>query len=430
MRVNNRDDLVKTPAREVALDLVEAGLGAIDTGIAIKRAVTLDKGELKIDGRPVPLESTGRLLVVAIGKCALDAAMALEDILGDRISDGVAIDVRNDPSRTLERIRCLVGDHPYPTERNVNAAGEIIKLLEDARGADVIITVVSGGGSTLLCQPQNSTCQDERLLVEALFKAGATIQELNTIRKHLSLARGGYLARYAYPARLFGLIFSDVPGDNFEFIASGPTVLDPSTVEDALVVCKHYRLARETGFDASHLIETPKDQKYFAGVNNILLTSNRVALEAMAAKTTSLGYKVEIKNSQLTGEAGTVATNLINELHLATSKTIYLYGGETTVNVRGTGRGGRNQELVLNALPSIADDELVLAFASDGWDNSDVAGALGDLLIKRQAVEKDLALKDFLVDNNSYDFFDAAGGHLKTGRTGSNVSDLIITLKN
>jgi glycerate-2-kinase len=181
-----------------------------------------------------------------VGKCATDAAFVLEEILGDRIYKGMVIDIKCDPR--LKRIKSAECDHPFPSERNVDATKEMIDVLKEAKEDDVVIAVISGGGSTMLCQPKGFTCYDEKTVVDALFRAGANIKELNTVRKHMSMARGGHLAGYAYPAKVVSLIFSDVVGNDLGFIASGPTVLDETSVEDA----KHEAEHRE------HLLLSPE----------------------------------------------------------------------------------------------------------------------------------------------------------------------------
>ena len=230
-RIKNFAALAQTPAREAALKLAEAALESIETRAVIRRAVSFDQSEIKINNMVVPLETNGRIFVVGIGKCSLEAVLELEQILGDRITDGVVIDIRR--SELPKRVRFYLGDHPFPTENNIQATTEIIKLLSQVNHGDLVIFVVSGGGSALLCQPEDHTCLEEVTVEKFLFRIGATIEQLNIVRKHLSLARGGYLAKYAYPAQVVSLIFSDVPGNDFGVIASGPTVMDTTTIEDA-----------------------------------------------------------------------------------------------------------------------------------------------------------------------------------------------------
>ena len=412
------------------MEVIDAGLQAINTEAVIKSQVSFDSHSnvLKIKDRTYTLSPTAKLVVVAIGKCANDAAFALESILGERITSGVAIDIFCD--ERLKRIKSCEGDHPFPSERNIDATAQLIRELEGLSADDFVLAVISGGGSTLLCQPNNFTCIQEADLLKQLFKQGAAIGQINTVRKHLSLARGGHLARYAYPARVVGLIFSDVPGDDLTSIASGPTVLDTSTKLDSAAVLDKYNVGGGlANFSSEHLLETPKEQKYFAKVENILLVSNTRALEAMAAVGAKHGYKTESCSTCLTGEARQVGVQIAEAINTAASGSLMLYGGETTVVVRGNGRGGRNQELALAALQIIADDALVVSFASDGVDNSNHAGGVSDIITKHKVTELGLDPQSFLDANNSYDFFNQTGDYILSGPTGSNVSDLMFAIK-
>jgi len=243
--IQNFEELSKTEERKLALEIIEAGLEAIDTNKVIKEAVKIDGNDLRVGNEGFPLEKIDRLFVIAVGKCSISAGEALEEILEDKITGGIAIDVRNGK---LDRIQVVSGDHPLPSEINVDATKRIIKLLSDATEKDLVIFVISGGGSTLLCQPENSTCVDEANIIQCLFNSGADIKKINTVRKHLSSARGGHLAKYAYPARVVSLIFSDVPGDDLEFIASGPTIKDTTSTEDAEKILKECSILELNSF--------------------------------------------------------------------------------------------------------------------------------------------------------------------------------------
>ena len=428
VKIKNSEALATTPLRELALKILEAGLTAIDTKEAIRSGIHFSEGTLSVLGKNFSLDAEGKLFVVCVGKCATDAARALEDIFGAKISGGVAIDIRCD--ETLEYIESCEGDHPFPTERNIDATKKIIKLLEGITEKDTVLFVISGGGSTLLCQPENHTCQDERLVVEGLFEAGAGIIEINTIRKHLSLARGGYLAKYSYPAQVISLIFSDVVGNDFQFIASGPTLKDETTVEEAKKIFEKYADSMKCLFHADNLFETPKEEKYFKNVSNILLVSNETALEAMKKEAKRFGFSGKICSSCLTGEARVVGRNLLREIESTPSKTALFYGGETTVRIEGKGKGGRNQELSLSALKELSQENVIItSLASDGWDNSPSAGALCDMLIKKKAEEEHFSIEKFLENNDSFTFFETVGGKIESGPTGSNVADLVLALK-
>lgn len=359
MKIKNYKELACNELREKALEIAEAGLQAIDTRQAI------------LNNKLIKNLSAQRIFVIAIGKCSYEASSALEEVLD--IYKGISLDVKKGE---LKKIKSIQGTHPLPSEKNIKATKEIINLLDTTREDDLVLFIISGGGSTLLCERE-----EEKEIVSKLLKSGKDIYEINKIRKTLSSARAGGLAKYAYPARVVSLIFSDVPGNDLAFIACGPTV------------------------------QHDQEDKYFKKVKNILFMSNKTALEAMHKKS---GLKIITDNLQ--GEAKEVGAKIINQPGL--------YGGETTVTVKGNGKGGRNQELCLGALENINSSQLVLSIASDGWDNSSHAGAICDIMTKRKKIN----YKKYLKDNNSFEFFKKTGDAIITGQTGSNVSDLIIVL--
>ena len=430
MRIRNHLALASTPPRAAALAIAEAALEAVDTGAAVRRAVRLDAGTLMVGEEAVPLDPAGRVLLVAVGKCAAAAGAPLAGILGAHLSDGIVLDVAEAAVPLPDPIRVRRGTHPMPSEANVVATREIVALLEEAGPRDLVVFVISGGGSTLLClPPDGGSVSAERALLEALFRAGATIQEINTVRKHASLARGGFLALAAGPARFVTLVFSDVPGAGVDVVASGPTVLDPSTVADAELVLARYGLSAVGGQGRMKLVETPKDPALFAGATTTVLVSNDLALAAMAAAARGLGFTPTVRTATLAGEAREVAAQVVGELHAAPPRTALLYGGETTVTVRGRGRGGRNLELALAALAHLADDELVLTLATDGRDNGDLAGAVADAVTREAARRAGLDPRAALDDNDSYGFFERVGHALETGATGANVADLMVAVR-
>lgn len=428
-KIQNSKDLAKSAARVAALAIAEAGLEAIDTESAVERAVRLSGDTLSVNDKSFTLSPDGKLIVIGVGKCALEAGKALEGILGDRLTGGIVLDLREG---MLSRLTTRVGTHPYPTQANVDATKEIIQMLSGLSEKDMALFVISGGGSTLLCLPNGHTAEDEASLLRHLTRAGADIQEVNTLRKHTSRARGGFLAKYAYPAQVIALIFSDVPSGVFEFIASGPTVRDTTTVADAQRVIEKYKVTVGRVWDAA-LVETPKEDKYFEKVTNLLAVSNQVALSAMAAEAEKLNFTPRIMTANLRGEAREVAAAIVRDLAKEKPKTALLYGGETTVTVRAPGgKGGRNLELALAALatlPALGPADLIFTLASDGRDNTDFAGAISDIMTKEHAEKLKLDAAQFLAENNSYEFFKATGDYLLTGDTGSNVSDLIIAIK-
>lgn len=430
MKIKNAAQIGVTELRRHALAIAEAGLAAIDTASAIRGGVRLENNALCIKNEWCSLAETKRIFVVGIGKCAADAGAALEKILGTHLIGGVVLSIKKPDAKTSGKIEYLVGTHPMPSEQNIEATKRIVSLLEGLTKDDLVIFVVSGGGSTLLCFPESGMrCIDEELILKTLFTRGATIQEINTIRKHTSLARGGNLAKYAYPAQSIALIFSDVPGDNLEFIASGPTVKDTTTVEDADAILAKYDILRVCGMKHCGLMETPKEDKYFVNVRNVLFVSNKTALDAMADAARAKGFTPKVCNTCLVGEARDVGETIAEELRAALPKTALLYGGETTVTVKVKGKGGRCLELGLSALRFIQEGEVLIPFASDGRDNTDFAGLICDMITRKNAEARKLDIVKHLEENQSYKFFETTGDYLMTGNTGSNVSDLIVGLK-
>lgn len=424
MIIKNHKELATTPLRKNALEIIEAGLEAINTSAAIRKNVRIEGRKLIVKDKEFPLEKFERIFVVGIGKCAFEAGETLESVLGDSLTGGIVLDVYKG---SLHKIKSFAGTHPYMSEVNIDVTKEIITLLNGLTEKDLVLFVISGGGSALLCQPNNFTCQDETAIVDCLVKSGVPIQELNTVRKHLSLARGGYLAQYAYPAKVVSLIFSDVPGNNLEFIASGPTIQDSTSIGDAEKILKKYNIFETCG-NSITLIETPKDPKFFENVANILLVSNSDALNAMKEKAKGLGYNPQIKTSEFSGEARELGPKIISELSTSQLKTILLYGGESTVTVKHSGKGGRNQELALSAIAAIRSGQLLASVATDGRDNTDFAGAVCDENTKITSEKKKLNPQKFLDENRSYEFWEKTGDYLMTGITGSNVSDIIIAI--
>lgn len=429
-KIKNTSELATSQLRKDALRIAEAGLQAIDTQKIIKDKVKLQKNSLIVNEKKFQLKSIKNIYVIAIGKCAADASLALEKIFDKKIEAGIALDVKKITG--LKKIKSIAGTHPFPSQENSNASAQIINLIKNLHTEDLIIFVVSGGGSTLLCLPKNKsgTCSEETLIIKKLMTSGATIDEINTVRKHLSVARGGYLAKYAYPAKSISLIFSDVIGNDFQSIASGPTVKDKTTIRDAIKILNRYDIPKVCSVGDCGLVETPKEEEFFKPVTNLLVASNETALKAMKEKAHKLGYKVKICTTCLKGEARVVGAKIAGEINKSKSKTVLLYGGETTVNVKGSGKGGRNMELILGAFSRIKENSLILSLASDGIDNTNYAGALCDKITIEKAEKLKLKPIRYLADNNSYPFFSATKDFISTGKTGSNVSDLVIAIKN
>ena len=425
--IQNFEELAVNEPRRDALSIAEAGFEAINTEKVVRCKVQVVSGELNIADKIFKIAGRN-VFYVGIGKCAVTAGRAIEKILGDVFTSGVALDVSDINPDSGSKIEVHLGTHPLPSEANVAGSKRILEFLAGKSENDLVIMVISGGGSTLLSLSEvPMTFHEESELFKQLTNKGAPIQDLNTVRKHLSRARGGALAVAAYPAEVISLVVSDVPNDDIETVASGPTVLDSSTVADAQAILAKYGITAETNIQ---FIETQKDEKYFKRVTNILLLSNQDALSAMREEATLRGYSATVVDSHFTGETSDIGRAIVEKLHSSSAKTAFLYAGESTVTISaGGGTGGRNQEMALSALEYLKHDELILPFASDGHDNTEHAGAIADAETRAHAREKNLSIEEHLHAHSSYDFFKSSGDALITGYTGSNVSDLVIALK-
>lgn len=417
MLIKNFKQLASTELRQAALLIAEAGLQAIDTKAVIEEKVKLDGNVLNVSGRRFSLKKFQRIFFVGIGKAAFSSAQALEKILGPRLTQGIALDIKRGK---LKYIESLAGDHPFPSQRNVAAADKIKKMLNGLKQNDLVIAVISGGGSALLCSSPKATYQEEIAITRLLFKQGANIEEINILRKHISDLKGGGLAKLAYPATIISLIFSDTPGYGLETVASGPTMFDHTTIADAKEILKKYHLPK------INLVETPKDKKYFKNVHNFLLLSNKDALRAMSIKAASLGFKAKIFGDHLGGEAQKLGKILARA---ARAKESIIGGGETVVKIKGKGKGGRNQEVVLGTIGHLPPQTVIISIASDGKDNTDAAGAIADDQSLKKARRLKLDPKKFLANNDSYHFLEEMGDLIFTGPTGTNVSDLMVVLR-
>ena len=427
MKLKNFDQLVGSDLRKQGLLILEAGLAAIDTETVIRNTVKLEPGVLIAGDTRHELSDSARVFFVGVGKCAVEGGRAIEGILGERLADGIVLDIKKETS--FAKLRYYEATHPMPSEANMRGTDAIVSLLRNAGKEDIVLFLISGGGSTMLCMPEERNYEDEVAILAALVAAGANIKEVNTVRKHLSKARAGHLAEFAYPARSVALIFSDVPGDDIQFIASGPTVRDETTVADADAVLTRYHVAETCNLPNIRLIETPKSDIYFEKTTNMIAVSNLTALRAMEEKAKELGFRPQTVDAHIEGEAKEVAKTIIEKLHKQRSKAVLLYGGETTVTGAGEGKGGRNQELALAALGGVIEGELLISVASDGHDNGEYMGAICDTITLAHASQAGIAPQEFLKAHNSTPFFERTGDALMSGPTGSNVSDLMLAMK-
>ena len=428
-----------------AADIFHAVLKAIDPYGLIKE---------RIDQiRSVYCEGNcGKLYLISFGKAAYTMTKAVSDFADDLLTKGIMITKYGHvpEAGVSHKIDVFEAAHPVPDLQGVLATERVIGLLEKADSGTLVVCLISGGGSALLVAPHRDiSLAEKQQITQLLLRAGANIQELNTVRKHLSRIKGGRLAEIAYPARVISLILSDVVGDPLDVIASGPTSPDQTTFQDALKVIKCYdlgdKIPEKAGFilirgAAGEIPETPKEgNPVFARVQNIIVGSNKKAIETAKREAQSQGYKTTIISAELQGEARDAATWLARKAievrrGLAggsQGKICLISGGETTVTVRGNGLGGRNTELALAFAQEIKGMKgiTLLSAGTDGTDGpTDAAGAIVDGGTIKRAEAAGINPGDYLKNNDSYHFFKAAGGLFITGPTGTNVMDLQIIL--
>ena len=443
--------------REDAVAIWSAGVRGVDAGRLLRRAVRRRAGLLAIGPElRIPLASLRRIVVVGAGKAGGAMAEALEDMFGPRLLDAHDLrglvnlpDAQVRPLRRITLHGARAGVSNKPTEAGRRGADRMLELLEDLGPRDLVLCLISGGGSALLPAPAGEvTLEDKLRVTEMLHSCGATINEMNAVRKHLARVKGGGLARAAGRARVVSLILSDVVGDPLDVIASGPTAPDPTTYGDALAVLAKYGLEAETPARAlRHLRrgaagKEPETAKRLSRrVHNLLLGGNALALTAAAREARARGYRVLDLGSRIEGESrevGLVMAGLLRGVHeegrpLAPPACI-LSGGETTVTLRGEhGLGGRNQELALAALSRLGEaglrDAVLLSGGTDGEDGpTDAAGAVADAASARAARVLGLDAAGHLARHDAYPFFARAGGLLRSGPTGTNVMDLRVLL--
>lgn len=440
-------DQVET-MRQHAMAIFQAALKAVDPVEAVCTYVKPVDDGIHIGRQRFKFKDYDRILVVGAGKAGAPMAKALEDLLGDRIADGVIV-VKEGHGLPLKRVRIHEASHPVPDERGIRGAEDILSLVDKAAERDLVLCVISGGGSALLVAPaEGVTLADKQEVTRLLLACGADIHEINTVRKHLSRAKGGGLARFAHPATVVSLILSDVIGDDLNVIASGPAVPDTSTFADAREVFGKYdiwdrlpesvRLRIQRGL-AGEIADTPKaGDVVFQRCYSELVGTNIQALIAAGRAAQELGYQPLILSSTVEGEAREVvkmfaafAKEVRNSANPIAAPACILCGGETTVTIQGEGKGGRNQEFALASAMIIdgMDNVVVLSAGTDGTDGpTDAAGAVADGRTMARARACGLDPLDFLKRNDAYHFFQPLDDLIITGPTRTNVSDVYMIL--
>lgn len=458
------DPMNSRTARSHLTRIFKAGLGRVDPYRMMRERVTLSGTRLSValekETREIDLSGIDRIFVIGAGKATAPMARAVEEILGDRINQGLIV-VKYGHTVPLSIIETVEAGHPLPDEKGVRGARRIIEMADMADEKTLVIGLISGGGSALLPLPLEETIgetpvrltlEEKQQTTQALLACGAAIEEINTIRKHLSGIKGGRLLSHLAPARSLTFILSDVVGDDLSSIASGITVPDTTTYGDALAIIEKYTLSDKvpdtvmqilTQGKAGRLPESLKpDDPDKILATNLLIGTNRSALEAAAEAARRLGYTPVCLTSHITGEAREaarflfpIALDAAQHGLLAEAPACILSGGEPTVTIRGDGKGGRNQEMALAFLlemagrPDGAETIHFLSAATDGTDGpTDAAGAFADTGLLAEAAKAGLDPQLFLGNNDAYPFFDRIGGLLKTGPTHTNVCDLQIIL--
>jgi glycerate 2-kinase len=455
IEIKNREELVRNgetqldrKARDLALKSLEAALKAVDPKQIMRSKLSLKDSTLSIDDYVFDLNKFRNVYVVGGGKASGSMAEALERILGKRITCGL-VNVPHGAESKASIIELHGASHPVPDEAGVIGARRMLEIADLADKDDLVICLISGGGSSLMPLPRgNVSLADKREITEALLKSGATINEINTVRKHISDFKGGWLAKKAYPATVLNLILSDVMGDPLDFIASGPTVPDSTTFSEAVEVLKKFNLwigapvsIREVLSDGVKglIPETPKaDDEVFKNVHNVIVGNNRLSSLVALERLKSAGLNTLLLTATLEGEArqvGIVLASIAKEVSISgnpVSKPAgIIAGGETTVIVTGKGKGGRNQEIALAAATKLRGLEgiVIASLSTDGIDGpTHVAGAIVDGKTLTRAAEVQLSPEKFLADNDSYHFFSKLGDLIFTGPTGTNVNDISVVV--
>lgn len=436
--------------------IYHAAIKRVDPYAMVRSRVTLAGNSLQIrlDNQDtcLDLDKFDKIYVLGAGKATAPMARAMEEILGPKLSGGL-ISVKKGHTDSLKKIEIIEAGHPVPDENSARAARQIIDIAAKGDDTTLFINLISGGGSALLscpgeCRGLTVTLADKQKTTELLLACGAGINEINSVRKQLSGIKGGKLARHMYPATSVSLILSDVVGDDLGAIASGPTAPDFTTFAQALGIVKKYGLSSRLPVGAAKMLEAgaeqerdkgdARDETVFSKVHNILLGNNLAALNAARQKAESLGYNTLVLGSRITGEAREIAkvfSGMAQDLSLGSlpqkHPVCVLAGGETTVTIRGDGKGGRNQEMALSFLQELEnghsgiDNIFFLSGATDGNDGpTDAAGAFASLAVLEAGNKAGLDIGDYLGRNDSYTYFDTAGYLFKPGPTNTNVCDL------
>ncbi len=436
-------------ARQNALQIFNAAVAAVHPAQLMTAHLFIKNNLLHIFDKQFLINDLQKIYVIGAGKASAAMAKSTEGILGDLLTAGIVV-TKYGHSLPLQKIICKEAAHPVPDENGVKATADIISLLQQAVKNDIVICLISGGASALWIDiPQAATLNDIQQTFERLLKSGADIYEMNTVRKHLSTIKGGQLLRHAPLASFFSFIISDVPSGDLSVIASGPTVPDNTTFENACTILKKYNLlshlpdsiiAHIDNGVKGIIKDTPKGgDDIFKNSYNKIIGSNSIALEAAKAKAIELGYYIGAVSNNLKGDASIVGRELVKKCrqYSGSKPACFLFGGETTVIVTGNGKGGRNQQMALSAYLELsynrekpsANKITFLSAGTDGTDGpTDSAGAMVDSQTILLNNEIKLDANEHLHNHNTYHFFEQTGGLIKTGPTQTNVMDIVVII--
>jgi glycerate-2-kinase len=437
-----------TQLRNAAQEIWEAALAAASPDTCIRNSVQLTGDKLTICGKEFPLNAPGgRVIVIGTGKASARMAQMIEELLGDRVSRGLVV-TKYGHALPLKRITLVEAGHPIPDAQGVQAVQQMRGLLKGLTAEDLVLCLISGGGSSLWpAPPAGITLEEKQEVTSLLLRAGAVIRELNAVRKHLSEIKGGQLAAWAAPARVVSLIMSDVIGDPLDFIASGPTAADTTTFRDALEVLQKYGVAAPSSVmdrfrkgASGGIPDTPKPgDPVLQHVDNFIIANNRLLVGAAALRAQALGFQTVVLGTEVEGEAreiarflAAIASEVPGSGNPVAAPACVLAAGETTVAVRGQGQGGRNQEMALAWAIAMNSRDIPCCFASVASDGSDgptnAAGGLVDPLSCSRAIAAGMSPLQCLQNNDSWNFLTASGDLIVTGPTQTNLMDLQILL--
>lgn len=451
-----KDSIFKSQYQEKTLDIkkdaytiLDACIDAVKPYQLIKNQIRLNKNILQIGTKQIDHSQFENIYIVGAGKASAFMAQSLEEILKNKVTAGAVV-VKYDHGAPCQKTKIYEAGHPIIDENSLAGTAQILDLVQQAGEKDLVICVISGGGSALLEKlPEGISLSDLQTTFKLLLECGATIEEINTVRKHLSLVKGGQLARIIAPATCITLIISDVIGDPVGSIASGPTAADPTSFQNTWQVIEKYQLTDRLPEKIINYLQKGKEGKIpetlkpgnpiVSNTENIILGNNFLSLQTAEQTARALGYNTLILTSQIQGEAreiGKAASGILSEIlasgHPIQRPACLLMGGETTVTIRGEGKGGRNQELVLSALISLKnvnEQYILISCGTDGTDGpTDAAGGMISNETWEKVRNQKMKPQEFLDQNDAYHFLEKVDGLIKTGPTGTNVMDIIIVL--